>query len=288
MDVDFDGVAGGAGLDDATLTTFALTNLTLNAGAGGVGVTIGPAGTLAIAIIKPKAPTAPAADSRSWLAVTGKNLQLSMTLPGITGTVVSGTVNINKASGAFDPTPGNPASGDETPASPLNWASNAATQTPLTVDLDPAGGWTAPTAFVDPGQALPTPDLVPIKLRGDVVSIGGRLANIDLFGLVTGSANFAITEQDGRRRLRRLRHDRDRPRRPPRRRQADADRADRPPDERRQRDARAGDHRRLRSASRWCRPRRSRPPPGPTPARGRRSPPAPSPSRRACPVSPAR
>ncbi|HET6548786.1 MAG TPA: calcium-binding protein, partial [Solirubrobacter sp.] len=189
VDVDFDGVQGGAALDDATLTTFALTNLSLSVGAGGVGVTIGPAGTLGVAILKPKSPTSPATDSRTWIAVNAKDLQLSLTLPGIGGTVTSGTVSINTASGFFDPNPATP--DDEIAATPLDWATDDDTPAGLTIDLDATDAFDT-ASLVDPGQALPTTTELPITLRGDVLSVGGMLTGIDLFGLVTGSASFAV------------------------------------------------------------------------------------------------
>ena len=88
----------------------------------------------------------------------------------------------------LDPTPANPASGDEVSAVALNWATAAGA--PLTVDLDGSGGWTAPTALVDPGAALPNPTPIPITFRGSQLAVAGSISNVDLFGLLTGGADF--------------------------------------------------------------------------------------------------
>ena len=132
-------------------------------------------------------------DERSWSAVTGKDLAVTLNIPGITGTVSSGSVRINRASGVLDPTPANPMSGDEVSAVALNWATAAGA--PLTVDLDGTGGWTAPTALVDPGAALPNPTPIPITFRGSQLAVAGSISNVDLFGLLTGGADFSVTSQ---------------------------------------------------------------------------------------------
>ena len=56
----------------------------------------------------------------------------------------------------------------------------------MTVDLDPAGDWTAPTALVDPGQSLPTPTALSITLRGAQTAVAGTLSNLNLFDFITG------------------------------------------------------------------------------------------------------
>jgi hypothetical protein len=112
-----------------------LSNLNLSVGLGGVGLSIS-GGSLGIATITAKPATAPATDNRSWSAVTGKDLAITLNIPGIQGSVTTGSVRINRASGQFDPTPANPTSGDEVKAVALNWATAGATPAPLTVDLD--------------------------------------------------------------------------------------------------------------------------------------------------------
>jgi hypothetical protein len=182
VDIDLDGLTSTPDdrLNDARLLTFALSNLNLSLGTGGAGLTIGPGGTVGIATIS--APT-PATDNRTWTAVVGKDLAVSLNLPGITATVTGGTLKINRASGALN----------GTAATALNWAST--TGAPLTVDLNAADGWTTPTALVDPGKALPTPVLMPVTLRGSQLAVAGTLSNLNIFDFVTGSANFALTSQ---------------------------------------------------------------------------------------------
>ena len=196
VDVDFDGNAATTTdrLNDAALLTFALTNLDLTVGFGGVGLTIS-SGSLGIATIKPPAPAGAAQDNRSWTAVTGKDLTVTLTIPGIEGSVTSASIQVNRATGAFDPTPANPASGDEVKAVALNWATAGATPAALTVDLDGAGGWTAPTALVDPGAGLPEPSPLPIVFRGSQLAVSGSIVGLDLFGILTGGADFAVTSQ---------------------------------------------------------------------------------------------
>ena len=180
VDVDLDGIAGGETLNDATLLTLGLSSLNLSVGAGGAGLAI-TGGKVGIATIKAPLPTtAGATDTRSWTAITAKDLVISLTLPAglISASVSNVTLKINKAAGQYQaPTPQGGTAPAPVLATALPWASTAATPVPLAVDLDPAGGWTAPgaTQFVDPGQALPTPDPMPIKLNGDQLAVAGSL-----------------------------------------------------------------------------------------------------------------
>ena len=179
VDVDFDGSAATTSdrLDDASLLTFGLSNLDLDIGFAGQGLHIG-GGSLGIAILKAKAAVSPAVDDRSWSAVTGTGLVLSLTLPGVTGSVTAGSVRINRAAGAFDPDGGDPA--NAVAAVALNWATESGG--PLGVDLDGAGGWTAPTAVVDPGAALPDPTPIPITFRGSQLAVSGSVSGLNLSG----------------------------------------------------------------------------------------------------------
>ena len=180
VDVDLDGVAGGETLDNATLTLVAISEIDLSFGTPDAGLDIGPGGTIGIAILK--APVT-ATDTRTWMAVVAKNLAITPNLPGIGGQIVNGSLKINRVSGAKNGT-------NLTDADALNWAT--ADGLPLTVDLNEAGGWTAPTALVDPGAALPTPTFLPVTLRGAQTAVAGTLQNLDIFGFVTGGANFAM------------------------------------------------------------------------------------------------
>ena len=81
--------------------TFALSNLNLRLGTPTVGLQIGPGGTVGIASISAPAP-ATGTDTRSWTAVVGKDLAVSLSLPGITGSVSSGALKINRAGGELN------------------------------------------------------------------------------------------------------------------------------------------------------------------------------------------
>ena len=196
VDVDLDGIAGGETLNDATLLTLGLSSLNLSVGAGGTGLAI-TGGKVGIATIKAPLPTTVGAtDTRSWTAITAKDLVISLSLPAgvISATVTNVTLKINKAAGQFQaPTPQGGTAPAPVLATSLNWATAGATPAALTVDLDAAGGWTAPTQLVDPGQALPTPDPMPITLRGEQLAVAGSLTNISIFSFITGSADFEIS-----------------------------------------------------------------------------------------------
>ena len=115
-------IRGPPDLDNATLTLFALRILApgiLIGVPGGAGITI-PSGTLAVATLTPASGSS--GDTRSWLAL--KTQIDGGAFDGITGVEFSATnltVEINRASGAFDPTPSSPASGDEFGALELDW-----------------------------------------------------------------------------------------------------------------------------------------------------------------------
>ena len=196
VDVDFDGNAATTTdrLNDAALLTFALTNLDLTIGFGAATLRI-TGGSLGIASIKPPAATAPTTDTRSSTAVTGKELSVTLTIPGIQGSVTAASIRVNRASGQLDPTPANATSGDEVKAVALNWATAATTPAALTVDLDGSGGWTVPTALVDPGSGLPDPTAMPITLRGSQLAVAGSITGLNLFGILRGGADFAVSSQ---------------------------------------------------------------------------------------------
>ena len=102
--------------------------------------------------------------------------------------MTSGALKINRAAGAFN-------GALQTGANALNWATADTTPAPLTIDLDAAGGRTAPSALVDPGQALPTPTPMPVALRGAQTAVAGTLTNLNLFDFITGGANFALSSR---------------------------------------------------------------------------------------------
>ena len=188
VDVDFDGdgdATTGDQLDDASLVTFALSNLNLRLGTPTVGLQIGPGGTIGIASISAPAPLT-GTDTRSWTAVVGADLVVSLSLPGVTGSVENGSLKINRAAGELNGVL-------QTGADALDWATEDGD--PLTVDLDADDPWTAPADLVDPGNALPTPVAMPVTLRGAQTAVAGELTNLNLFDFITGGANFALTSQ---------------------------------------------------------------------------------------------
>ena len=130
VDVDLDGdgdaTTGVADqLDNAGLLTIALDQLQVSVGAAGTGVEV-TSGTLGIAILS--APVAPG-DTRSWTAITGKDIGLEIDLPGITADVEQGTVLFNRASGLKN---------GVAPVA-VNWAKADGTTNGL-IDLNPAAG----------------------------------------------------------------------------------------------------------------------------------------------------
>ncbi|MDX6411750.1 MAG: hypothetical protein QOE91_1266, partial [Gaiellaceae bacterium] len=162
---------GPPDLHSATLTT-----LGLNIGAGGltIGIPDGPglsisSGSLAVAVVTPAAGST--GDSRSWLAVKSSNLTGSLTgIDQVTFAVSGVAVEINRASGAFDPTPDSPASGDERGAAPLNWQ-----LAPVVVPVSDTASLT-------------------IDYAGELFHASGAAA-VNAFGFVTAVATFDVNKQ---------------------------------------------------------------------------------------------
>jgi hypothetical protein len=177
VDVDGDGnAATGEQLNDAGLLTIALDQLNVTiGGAGGLSVT---SGQLGIAILN--APVA-AGDTRSWTAVTGKDIGVSLSVPGMTATVVGGAVVVNRASG-----------GEGRHARDRGRLGQGDLTTNGLVDFNAAGGYTTGSALVDPGANLNPAVAMPIAIRGKKLAVGGQLTSLNLFGLITGSADFAL------------------------------------------------------------------------------------------------
>ena len=185
MDVDLDGNgdASGEQLNDATLLTIALDQLNLSIGAAGAGLAV-TSGRLGIAIL-----TAPktATDNRSWLALSASNLGITLSIPGITATVTNGSVLLNRASGAKD-TVAN--------TTELNWVTTDGGNQNGLIDFNSAGAYTANLSqLVDPGAALSPPVAMPVTVRGEQMAVSGTLTNLNVFDVITGSANFALVTQ---------------------------------------------------------------------------------------------
>ena len=135
-------------------------------------------GRLGIAILS--APVA-AGDTRSWTAITGRDIAVALDVPGISATVVGGSVVVNQASGAKN----------GTAATEVNWVKADLTTNGL-VDLDPNGGYAGGSDPIDPGKTLSPVAPMPITTRGRKLAVAGRLTGLNIFDLISGSADFAL------------------------------------------------------------------------------------------------
>ena len=175
VDVNVDGGSfdtGGGDLHNATLTTFGIDlneasstdpeTLFLTIGTSDANLTLQD-GTLAVAVLAP----ASSSDTRQWVAVKGVGLVGVLNLGGAVTASASGDVSINSASGG---------------ASALDWTH--------AVDLDDTGT----TFAADPVTVLGTT----IDLTSGGTTVSGSLANVDVAGILTGSAHFSVTDQPAR------------------------------------------------------------------------------------------
>ncbi len=168
VNVAFSGM-GKPDITGATLITVALSNLNIAIGAGGFGLAI-TGGDLGIAALSPPSSSG---SSASWIAVDGMGLGATFSLgSSITATVNSVTVQINQASGMWN----------SSPATALDWAD----------DIDLTGGGTY-GGKVNPGATLPTPVNLTISYTNGLLAVAGALADLNIFGILTGSADFAIS-----------------------------------------------------------------------------------------------
>ncbi len=150
----------------ATLVTLALDNISAAAGAGGFGVAI-TGGTLGLALLEPS-PT----DGRYWVAVIGSNLSAGLTLGASVSAAVSNlSVSINQA---------------EAGTTALDWGAD--------LDLDNDGQYGTASDQVNPGANLPTPVSLPITFAAAELAMSGSLTSLNIFNLITGSANFALSD----------------------------------------------------------------------------------------------
>jgi hypothetical protein len=166
VDVDLDGDTGTTNdqYEDATLITFSLSSPMLYVGKSGFGLYI-TSGELGIASLK-------ASDGSSWLAVLAQDVGGTLTLPSISASLDSLVVKINKGYGG---------------ASALNW-----TQALDINDNDTYGE--DPDDLVDfDGDTGTTDDQV--TYSDDYLEVSGSLTEIDIFGLITGGADFAVNKQ---------------------------------------------------------------------------------------------
>ena len=173
VNVAFNGT-GPADLTGATLIQIGLSGLNATAGTGGFGVAV-TGGDLGIAVLEP---SDPGVDGRHWVAVYGTGLSASLNLgSSISATLASVSVEINQAGGTGP---------DHAPATALNWAA----------DLEPSGATTF-GGTVNPGSLLPSPPVPPdltIAFTGPQLAVSGALTNLNIFNVITGSADFAISQ----------------------------------------------------------------------------------------------
>ena len=174
VNVSFTGSSSSVDLTGATLYQVALSNLTINAGGGGFGLTVGGNGDIGVAAILP----AGSGDSRYWVAVDSIGLGGSLNLgTGISATVTSVSVMLNLAGGTG---PSNIA------ATPLDWTND--------LDLQQNGQYGKPADQVNPGAGLsPSVDLT-ITYTGQELAVSGSLTSLNIFNIITGSANFALSQ----------------------------------------------------------------------------------------------
>ncbi|MCC6232978.1 MAG: hypothetical protein IT580_10060, partial [Verrucomicrobiales bacterium] len=176
VDVEVDGISGfapgiGSGdLEAASLLTMALSIPTagpgLRFGVNGAGLHVA-SGSVAIALVTPADSVA---DPRRFVALRADDVGVTLTVPGISGSVSGVSLAWNSGRDATGSIP------------PLNWSE--------AIDLDSDASF---GDVVDPGQDLPTPVALPIALDRAVLKASGTLTNLDLFGVLTGSAGFALS-----------------------------------------------------------------------------------------------
>ena len=182
-------------LNDASLTTLSLSVLADDGDSsnGSEGLTIGvpggvglfvSSGDLAVAIVTPS--TASTGDARSWLALSAHIASAS--LNGITGLVLGAsglTLEINRGSGVFDPTPLAASSGDEVAATALDWTA--------AIDLDPEAATFANDAVNVPVEtSTGTVDTL-IDFTGPRLHVAGVLSLNLASGTFVLSGGFDLT-----------------------------------------------------------------------------------------------
>ena len=157
-------------LSGATLFQLGLGHISASVGAGGFGLNV-TAGNLGIAVVEPPAP-ASGTDSRYWIGVDANSLQANLRLGGVTASVQSLNLDLNQA-GGVDP--------NNVAAIALDW-------------MQPIKAADGTTITVDPGQDLtPSVSLAINYSQGPVFSISATAAAVNIFNIITGSADFALS-----------------------------------------------------------------------------------------------
>ncbi len=166
-------VNGQQDLTTATLYALALTNLYVNAQAGGFGLSLGNGGSIGIAALLPPTPSSGVTDSRYWVAVTAAGLGGSLALGGVSASVSGLSVMLNLVGGSYSN------GGSSVNASTLDWSSD------LSFDNGSTYGGTTNE---------PSPGGLTISYSGPEDSLAGSLSSLNIFNLITGSADFALSE----------------------------------------------------------------------------------------------
>jgi hypothetical protein len=172
VDVDLDGdgnAATGEQLNDAGLLTIGLDQLNVTIGGAGTGLSV-TSGTLGIAILS--APVV-AGDTRSWTAITGKDIAISLQCrdhrhrgPGL-GRRQSRVGGKNG-----------------TPAIEVNWV-KADRRHQRPDRPRPDRRLRRRERPIDPGQTLAPIVVMLIAIRGRKLAVAGRLTNLNIFDLIS-------------------------------------------------------------------------------------------------------
>ncbi len=166
-------------LTGATLLTLALSNVNLTVGVSGVGLAI-TSGNLGIAAIMPPESSG---DTGSWIAVDATGLAATFNLGSrVTASVSCVNVQINQSS-VMD--------AQMNPVGVVDWTKDVLQQ-----QSGPPITYT--TYSVNPGSLLPgaSPTNLAITYTaamGAFTTVSGSLTNLNVFNLITGSADFAIS-----------------------------------------------------------------------------------------------
>jgi len=178
VDVDTNGIFDplNGDLDDAQLTIFALSNVNVFVGAGGIGFNV-TGGRLGLVQISPNSDAVTAGDTRSYLAVKASLDNASLDgISGLTAMALNLSVDVNQASGA------------------INAVDAAALDFSRALALEGGGGF---GALIDPGAylnpALTGQELL-IDFHGELFQASGSF-ELNLFDFVIGSADFAFIKQ---------------------------------------------------------------------------------------------
>ncbi|MFU8891573.1 MAG: hypothetical protein ACNA76_07980, partial [Anaerosomatales bacterium] len=174
VDADTNG-DGTLDLDDASLISLALTGLSTEVGASGIGVGTS-SGDIGLALLIPFAAIGMTgvADPRAWVGANGRNIAGALTLGDVlTAEASDVSFRVNEKT--------------EAASHYLDWMA--------AIDLDPEGDF-EPGDTVDPGEFLDTPVDLTISSTAYELRLEGDLTELSvLFGFVNGSAHFELDRE---------------------------------------------------------------------------------------------